>query len=155
MKKIHYFIVYTAILMMSSCVKNASDANLISVQILTANQTQVRCTYHLEQADTPKKLYQGLMSRTKLDKNSGLYLKTSILSSGTKIAIWMKNTYIPLDILFVDQHGLIFDIHQNAQPLDETPIIPSKRPYSVIEINTGSVNSCNIQIGDIVRVQQK
>lgn len=149
MKKIGC-IVFLITLFTDICWAENNGQTFTSVTIMSADQTKIKCAYNLETANTKEKLRQGLMGRNHLDKHAGMLLDTQILPLDTVIAIWMKNTLIPLDILFVDQHNVIFDQHKQAMPFDETPIIASKRPAYVVEINAGQIDSCRIQKGDII-----
>jgi uncharacterized membrane protein (UPF0127 family) len=83
------------------------------------------------------------MHRKSMPQNHGMLF---IFEKPQIISMWMKNTYIPLDMLFLDKNGKIIWIHENAKPLDES-IISSRFPASfVIELNAGQVKEKNIQI---------
>lgn len=114
-------------------------------------QNEVRCSFTIEVADTPKAIETGLMYRKKLPGDAGMLFDMSVIPPQNPIAFWMKNTYIPLDILFIDEDNIIFDIKQNAKPQDTTLIWPIRRPRYVLEINGGKAQSCGIGIGDVVR----
>jgi uncharacterized membrane protein (UPF0127 family) len=82
------------------------------------------------------------MYRKSMPQNHGMLF---IFEKPRIISMWMKNTHIPLDMLFVDKNGIIRHIHENAKPFDET-IISSVVPVSfVIELNAGQVKEKNIQ----------
>jgi uncharacterized membrane protein (UPF0127 family) len=99
-------------------------------------------TYHVEIADTHYLRTKGLMHRKSMPQNHGMLF---IFEKPQIISMWMKNTHIPLDMLFVDKNGIIRHIHENAKPFDET-IISSVVPVSfVIELNAGQVKEKNIQ----------
>ncbi len=64
------------------------------------------------------------------------------------VSFWMRNTLIPLDMIFADAFGTITHIHHNAIPHDETGI-PSRGPIlGVLEINAGLSRFLGIQVGD-------
>jgi uncharacterized membrane protein (UPF0127 family) len=66
------------------------------------------------------------------------------------VMMWMKNTYIPLDMVFMDHNGRIVGIARNAEPLSET-IIPSGAPAAgVLEINGGEAAELGLKTGDVV-----
>ncbi len=108
--------------------------------------------YNVEVANTRDKLYQGLMGRNQLAEESGMLLDINIVPKDIEeIAMWMKDTIIPLDMLFIDDNGRIYFIKENAEPYSTTPIQAPKRPRAVLEINGGQVSRYGIKIGDIVK----
>ena len=67
-----------------------------------------------------------------------------------KVSMWMKNTSIPLDIIFISQQGIITKIHPNAEPFSEQSIPSAKPIIAVLEINAGLAEKLNIKVGDVV-----
>ena len=66
-------------------------------------------------------------------------------------AFWMKNTYIPLDIIFIARSGMVTRIAANAEPLHER-VIPSGGPCAaVLELNGGAAAAIGLKVGDKVR----
>ena len=61
---------------------------------------------------------------------------------------WMKNTYIPLDIIFLDDKGVVVDIRHNAVPLDEETITSQKPAQYVIEVDAGHADFLGFRLGD-------
>ncbi len=122
--------------------KNADDYNLI---ISTSNGD---VKYMIEEAKTPDELQKGLMFRESMPANSGMIFD---LNGIQNIAMWMKNTKLSLDMVFLDSDGTINWIFENAVPMSEDYIIPPVAPASVIELNAGDVKKNNIKIGDIVK----
>lgn len=66
--------------------------------------------------------------------------------------MWMKNTYIPLDIFWVNSQYQIVHIHENAQILDLTPLTSPLPAKYVIELNAGIASANQILIGDMVKI---
>ncbi len=122
------------------------DVNAAELMIQTKENAYL---YQTDIADTVAKQQLGLMFQKELPENYGmtfLFDKISILK------MWMKNTYIPLDMIFFDEHGIITHIHKNAEPFSEE-LISSKEPAKgVIEVIAGTVDEKNIQIGDKIKV---
>ena len=114
-------------------------------------QSELRQIYIAEVADTEPKITKGLMWRKQMPQQNGMWFDMTNTAPEQPIAFWMKNTLIPLDILFIDDNLTIIDIKENAKPLDTTPIWPRFRPSYVLEINGGEAKSHNIKIGDIIR----
>lgn len=101
--------------------------------------------FDIEVAQTPAQLARGLMFRKNMADNAGMLF---LYPEERMVAFWMKNTLIPLDIIFTDKAGVIRYIHYNAQPLDETRIRPHLPVYSALEVNAGTVDALGIEIGD-------
>jgi uncharacterized membrane protein (UPF0127 family) len=64
-----------------------------------------------------------------------------------KIPIWMKNTFIPLDIIWLDRHFKIVDIYLNTHPYSTTPIHPKEKASYVLEVNSGTVQKFHLKKG--------
>lgn len=112
-----------------------------------------RVTYYLEIADTPEKMTKGLMFRKTLKNNSGM-LFIFDEKHPQPIAMWMKNTFISLDMLFIEKSGKIIGIAENTEPLSLKTISPTNKTVSaVIELNAGEVKKHAIQTGDMVFYQ--
>jgi uncharacterized membrane protein (UPF0127 family) len=101
----------------------------------------------VELADTPKKLEKGLMYRTSLAPDKGMLF---VFPNEQKVSFWMKNTLIPLDMLFIKSNGKIDFIHHNAKPQDETPIPSPDSISAVLEIAGGQADKHHIKVGDTV-----
>lgn len=103
--------------------------------------------FDIEIAATPVDREVGLMFRDKMPPDHGMLFemdKTEITN------FWMKNTLIPLDMLFVAPDGTIKTIHQNAVPKDLTAISSEVPVNGVIELNGGRVQALGIAVGDKV-----
>ncbi len=83
---------------------------------------------------------RGLMFRKELPTNEGMLF---IFDYEQYLSFWMKNTYIPLSIAFIDENGVIFDIF-DMKPLDETPIKSTKKGLYALEMNKGWFKRNNI-----------
>lgn len=103
--------------------------------------------FHVDLANTPARQAHGLMHRDYMAMNAGMYF----LFPKERIRhFWMKNTLIPLDILFIDRQGQIVSIAANTVPESET-VIPSAKPAKyVLEINGGLAQVLGIRPGDTV-----
>lgn len=102
---------------------------------------------NVELAKTSKQAARGLMNRKSLPKDQGMLF---MFGKEDKFSFWMKNTLIPLDMIFIDKNGNINHIHSNARPLDETLITSPKKAYAVLEINGGQSDEWGIKVGDKV-----
>ncbi|MFV0411425.1 MAG: DUF192 domain-containing protein [Paracoccus sp. (in: a-proteobacteria)] len=97
-------------------------------------------TVQVEIADDPAERAQGLMNRDRLAPGTGMLF---IYDSPREVAFWMKDTLIPLDMVFMDASGTIRHIHPSARPLDETAIPgakigdPAPERLMILEIGGG------------------
>ena len=106
-----------------------------------------------EVADTNQARSQGLMFRETLNENAGMLF---VFDEEAPRTFWMKNTLIPLDIIFVDSELTVVSIIENAQPCKEDPcqIYPSIEPAQyVIETNAGFAKLHVIRVGDTVEIR--
>ena len=126
---------------------SCSKKDLKPLTIQTSNGT---VTYYVEIAATKQEMIKGLMYRKHIDKNSGmLFLFDN--SHPQPVAMWMKNTFISLDMLFINSSGQIIGIAQNTEPLSLKIISPTKQKVSaVVELNAGEVQKHSVKIGDKV-----
>ena len=103
--------------------------------------------FSIELALTDAQMEQGLMFRRSMAPDAGMLFD---FKQPTNVTMWMKNTVIPLDMLFLDSRGKIIDIHERAVPYS-TDIIASAVPTRyVIELNGGTVARLDIKLGDQV-----
>lgn len=101
-------------------------------------------TLSVEIADTWKSRQTGLMFRKSLEKNRGMLF---VFNDETVRSFWMKNTYIPLSIAYIDKRGVIKEIH-DMKPLDTSVFYPSRNPAKyALEVNRGWFKENNIGVG--------
>lgn len=155
MLKLYRFLVLAAMIVLSACSdegkKQSSNVVSIDAAVVAQDTQEVKNVFQVDLADTQEKIYHGLMGRTSIAENYGLLFDVNIAPKDAQIAFWMKDTLIPLDMLFMDKDGVIFFIHKDAQPNDVTAIIPPKRPRAVLEVNAGQVDKYGISVGDVLK----
>ncbi|MBK5945005.1 hypothetical protein CCR83_00725 [Rhodobacter veldkampii DSM 11550] len=110
--------------------------------LIRAGERQVRLA--VEVADDPAERAQGLMGRESLPKGAGMLF---IYDRAQPVAFWMKNTPLPLDMIFFDAAGRVVRVHENARPFDETPILGGDAVLMVLEINGGMARRLGIGPG--------
>ncbi len=103
-----------------------------------------QAAFAVEIADTPELQARGLMFRESMPARNGMLF---VFAEPRFTSFWMKNTLIPLDILFADAHGIVQTIHHMAQPLDETPLPGGPGVQFVLEINGGIAKLMGIAPG--------
>lgn len=144
MKK--FFLICLAVLGVSACGDPDAAAATSTIEIRTSSG-EVH-PFKIELALTPQEQAQGLMNRTSMAENAGMLF---VFGDEAPRAFWMKNTLIPLDMIFIRKDGTIHHIHENAIPHDLTSV-PSEGPVSaVLEINGGLTTKLGIAKGDTVR----
>ncbi|MDB5457790.1 MAG: hypothetical protein JWP92_3375 [Caulobacter sp.] len=117
---------------------------LETVTLVTAKG---RTAFTVEIAATPAEQERGLMYRKSLAPDRGMLF---IYKQPQPAAYWMRNTYIPLDILFIAPDGRVLSIARNARPLDETPIPSGGIISGVLEIAGGRAAQLGVLPGDKV-----
>ena len=104
--------------------------------------------FSVEVADSPDERAQGLMFRDRLPRSAGMLFR---YESPQSASFWMKNTLIPLDMLFADDTGQVRHIASNAVPQDLTPIPGGPGILLVLEINGGLAKRLGITEGTQLR----
>ena len=101
----------------------------------------------MELARTPEERSRGLMFRESMAADAGMLFDFGRVG---RQAMWMKNTYLPLDMLFIRNDGTIHHIQQRTQPQSENIIPSNGRVRAVLELNGGTVERLGIKVGDVV-----
>ena len=104
--------------------------------------------FEVEVARTPAQHAHGLMYRTEIAADGGMLF---IYESSGEVSMWMKNTFIPLDIMFIAADGRITHIAAKASPRSETTIASGGPVRAVLEVHAGTVALLGIRAGDRVR----
>ena len=91
---------------------------------------------------------KGLMFRQYMPEDRGMLFDFKVEQ---QVTMWMKNTYLPLDMIFISRAGKVVGLAENTEPLSER-IIPSGAPaYGVLEVNAGVAAKIGVKIGDLVQ----
>ncbi|OPZ31854.1 MAG: hypothetical protein BWZ00_00375 [Bacteroidetes bacterium ADurb.BinA174] len=116
-----------------------------SLTFLSADNNDTISTIDIEIADNNQRRARGLMYRKSLPADAGMLF---IFDVEEIQGFWMKNTYIPLDMLFVNANNEIITIHANTAPLREWNYASTKPALYVVEVNAGYCIQKNITEGD-------
>lgn len=109
----------------------------------TSDSTQI--SLDIEIADNDYEIQTGLMYRNSMETNQGMLF---IFDDNIERFFYMKNTKIPLDLIFIGEDKKMVSFQKNAKPFDETSL-PSNVPAKyVLEINAGLVDSWDLHVGD-------
>lgn len=116
---------------------------------VTIHGTEQQHRFAVEVVATPESRSQGLMYRTELAANAGMLF---VFERPAEVAFWMRNTYLPLDLIFIDRHGSIVRIHPQAKPHDDTLIASGQPVTHVLEINGGLAAELGIETGQRMKL---
>lgn len=122
-------------------------ASLETSSFTIVRQDGTKLPFDAKVAKTKEEQTKGLMFIKKIPDSLGLIF---LFEAPKTIAFWMKNTLIPLDMLFILPNGKIGKIKSAAQPNDLTPIPSGKAVIAVIEINGGLAEKLKLSVGDNV-----
>lgn len=117
------------------------------LEIVTASGVH---RFAVEVMRTDKERELGLMYRHSLAPDHGMLFA---FASVQPVMMWMKNTYIPLDMIFMDKTGHVASIVANAAPMSEQILTSGGPVYAVLEVNAGTAAKIDLKIGDLVKNQ--
>ncbi|RDD63881.1 DUF192 domain-containing protein [Ferruginivarius sediminum] len=117
-----------------------------SLTIVTADGA--RHGFTVELATTPRQRAQGLMYRRDLAADRGMLF---VYRRPRDVSMWMKNTFIPLDMLFIDEDGRVVRIAERTVPESLQTISSGKPVLAVLELRGGSADRLGLSDGDEVR----
>ena len=122
----------------------ALPASAAELDVVTATGSH---RYHVEVAADEASREHGLMDRRKMAPDHGMLFE---FQKRAPVAFWMKNTYLPLDMLFIDSDGVVKRVQENATPMSQA-LIPSGEPVTgVLELNAGQAARIGVRPGDKV-----
>lgn len=104
--------------------------------------------FTVDVADEPAERSQGLMFVEAMPASHGMLF---LYDAPQRATFWMKNTLIPLDMIFADEAGRVTHVHENAVPLDETTIDGGRGVVAVLEVNGGLAGAIGIAPGAELR----
>jgi uncharacterized membrane protein (UPF0127 family) len=118
-----------------------------TLEPLTIASQAGRHPFKVEVARTPQDREQGLMYRQSIPGDQGMLFDFARVEP---ISMWMRNTYIPLDMLFIRRDGSIARVAENAEPLSLRSIPSGEPVLAVLELNGGTARRLGIKAGDRV-----
>ena len=125
----------------------AQDSVEFDVGQVTVVGDDASHVFSVEIADSPEETAQGLMFRESMAEDAGMLFDFGVPRDPS---MWMKNTLIPLDMLFLDTDGSIVMIAKNARPGSLRRISPGVAVKGVLELNGGAADKFGIKPGDKV-----
>ena len=104
--------------------------------------------YEVEIANDEASREHGLMDRREMATNHGMLFE---FAQRAPVTFWMKDTYLPLDMIFIDRDGTVRALFENATPQSKA-LIRSRTPVvAVLELNGGQVKAIQLKTGDKVK----
>ena len=134
----------TAVLVIALLSTAASAASFQTLEIVTKSGVQV---FSIEMATTEQEKETGLMYRKELADGKGMLFD---FSPEQQISMWMKNTFIPLDMIFIRADGRILRIAENTEPQSTKIISSGGLAKGVLEVIAGTAKKYGIAAGDRV-----
>jgi len=152
-KSIILLVLSSLLLIITSCKKEQKEVKPIvfefkkegELRLFKSTSDSLIATFDIEIADDAYETQTGLMHRKSMANNRAMLF---IFPDMRIRAFYMKNTYIPLDIIYLDKDNVIVSIQENAKPLDETSLPSGVPAQYVLEINGGLSKKLNLKIGD-------
>ncbi len=104
--------------------------------------------FQVEVADDDQERATGLMHRTDLAPDCGMLFD---FKRPRDVRIWMRNTFIPLDLLFMRGDGTVAFVYEHMTPHSEDPVGPDRPMLAVLELKDGTIKRLGLGVGDVVR----
>lgn len=149
MKKIEVWIIIVALILIAMIIAARKTGNS-SVEVSKVCFSE-KC-FEVEIADTPSERERGLMNREDLGENSGMFF---IFDSEGEYSFWMKNTLIPLDLIWISENLEVVDV-KTAEPCAPEfcdIYTPKGSAKYVLEINAGEAERFGITTGEKIRIK--
>lgn len=124
-----------------------AKAQSLPTSALTIESTGKMHIFTVELADDDAERNTGLMHRAELAADRGMLFD---FVQPRRAAFWMRNTFIPLDMIFAKSDGEIVHIVENVRPHVEQPVGPDRPIRAVLELNAGTVARLGIRPGDVI-----
>lgn len=118
------------------------------VSTLTIETARGRFPFVVEIAETPSAWQQGLQLRQSLAADAGMLFN---FHQPRVASMWMKDTLIPLDMIFIDQRGAVVNVAENTVPLSSATLSSNGPVLAVLEVNAGTAARLGMRPGDRVR----
>lgn len=134
-----------------SLTKEISFTKEGELTLLKAENDSIIAKLDIEIADDEYSTQTGLMYRHSMAKNQGMLF---IFKDSRQRSFYMKNTEIPLDIIYFDSEKRLASIQKNAKPFDETSLPSENVSQFVLEVNAGLTDKWKLQKGDMFQFSE-
>ncbi len=133
----------------ASCARDVAPAASIDERVLTIASSDAEHRFNVEVVRTDEERAQGLMFRTELADDAGMLFDFG--PEPRPVSMWMKNTLIPLDIVFIAEGGRIARIAAMTTPRSLTSIPSGEDVIAVLEVRGGRLGELGVKEGDMIR----
>ena len=141
-------LIYICLVLVCSFFPAPSNAQACSLDKIEVKWGSGAVQFSIEVADSNAERNRGLMFRESMGRYQGMLFA---YDRPQRVSFWMRNTLLPLDMIFIDESGVVQNIHSNAIPLDETSIFGGTSIQYVLEINGGLAQELGIKQGSVLR----
>lgn len=141
--------VLAALLMLTACGEPLGQTDETKITVALVEGTEA--TWRLETARTPEAKAKGLQHRRDLGTSVGMLF---VLDEDDPRAVWMKDTPVPLDALFLDASGEVLAIREDLMPFDETIVDCGCDAAYIIELPAGEAGAMSIGVGAKVNLRK-
>lgn len=142
-----FYVLFAASLLIVSATASSSAQATFPKGELSIKTADNYYDFDIELALDDSHRQYGLMFRTELPEMNGMLF---VYDRRRELSMWMRNTFIPLDILFIDDEGKIMNIAENCQPRSLSLIRSEGRAKAVLEVNGGLTEKLGIKVGDVI-----
>lgn len=122
--------------------------NLSEVIVYDDYGKEKKVTFLVEIADDPFERQKGLMYRESLPRDQGMLF---VFARDGRYPMTMNNTYIPLDMIFIDSSHHVVELVENTEPKTDGPYGGDRMSSYALEVNAGSIEKYDINIGNVVK----
>ena len=134
----------------SGAPRDPADASPAVPRVVVESPSGRSSVVRVEVVRTPAEVERGLMFRERLGADDGMLF---VFPETTEHAFWMKNTLIPLDMIFADADGLVVGVVEHAEPMTTTTRTVGAPSRYVLEVNGGWAAAHGVRVGDRMRVE--
>lgn len=118
------------------------------LELLTIATASGAHEFKVEVMRTDEQRARGLMHRRYMPPDRGMLFD---FKTEQPVMMWMRNTYIPLDMIFISRNGRVINVAENTEPLSDRTIASAGPTFAVLEVNAGAARKMGLKAGDQVK----
>ncbi len=129
---------------MAQAARSVQQGDLLE-QLTVVTENGGQYAFQVEVARTDEQRARGLMFRKFMPQDRGMLFD---FKTEQPVMMWMRNTYMPLDMVFIARDGRVINVAENTEPLSERTIASAAPAFSVLELNAGVARKIGLKSGD-------